>query len=86
MAENLIFKKLEGVKDRFEEVGRLITEPDVISDMKRFVKLSKEYKELELIVRIYEEYKSILKDIDGAKDILAKEKRRRIKIVCKVGA
>ena len=44
MAKNLILDKLEGVKSRFEEVGRLITQPDIINDMKKYVKLNKEYK------------------------------------------
>ena len=47
MSKNLILDKLEGVKDRFDEVARLINEPDTIADMKRYVKLNKEYKDLE---------------------------------------
>ena len=40
----MLLEKLKGVADRFEEVGRLITDPDVINDMKRYIKLNKEYK------------------------------------------
>ena len=52
MAEynNTILDKLEGLVSRFEEISTLITDPDVISDMKRYVKLTKEYKELENIM------------------------------------
>ena len=47
MAENnTILEKLEGLVSRFEEVSTLITDPNVIADQKRYVKLTKEYKEL----------------------------------------
>lgn len=46
MAENTILNKLEGLVSRFEEVSTLITDPNVISDQKRYVKLTKEYKDL----------------------------------------
>ena len=47
MAENnTILEKLEGLVARFEEVSTLITDPNVIGDQKRYVKLTKEYKEL----------------------------------------
>jgi peptide chain release factor 1 len=74
MSSNLILDKLEGVKLRFEEVGQQITDPKVISDMKQFVKLNKEYKELEPIITAYQEYKNVLSNIDSSKEILANEK------------
>ena len=67
MSNNLILEKLEGVKNRFEEVGRLITQPDVISDMKRYIRLNKEYKDLEPIIAAYKEYKNLLSNISSAK-------------------
>ena len=50
--------KLEAIKVRFEDVSKLIVEPDVIADMKKYVKLNKEYKDLESIVSVYNEYKN----------------------------
>jgi len=50
MGENMILSRLEGVKVRFEEVGLLITDPSIISDMTRYVKLNREYKQLEPVV------------------------------------
>lgn len=41
MSDNFILEKLEGVRLRFEEIGQMLTDPEVISDMKRFVKLNK---------------------------------------------
>jgi peptide chain release factor 1 len=42
MANNMILERLEGVKTRFIEVGELLTQPEILSDMKRYVKLNKE--------------------------------------------
>ena len=57
MAENnTILEKLEGLVARFEEVSTLITDPNVIGDQKRYVKLTKEYKELGDIMAARKEY------------------------------
>ena len=50
MSDNSLLDKLNHLVTRFEEIGTLITDPTVIGDMKRFVKLNKEYRELEAIV------------------------------------
>ncbi|MCK5029421.1 MAG: peptide chain release factor 1 [Bacteroidales bacterium] len=80
----MILDKLEGVKLRFEEVGQLITDPDVINDMKRYIKLNKEYKDLEPLVDAYNEYKNIISNITSAKDILATEKDEEMKEMAKM--
>jgi len=80
----MILERLEGVKLRFEEVGQLITDPDVINDMKRYIKLNKEYKDLEPLVEAYIEYKNILSNITSAKDILATEKDEEMKEMAKM--
>lgn len=74
MSKNLILNKLEGVKERFEEVGRLLNEAGVMSDMKNYIHLNKEYKELDPVVAAYKEYKNTLINIDSTKDLLAVEK------------
>ncbi|MEO0330947.1 MAG: peptide chain release factor 1 [Bacteroidota bacterium] len=66
--------KLEAIKDRFEEVGQLMIQPDAMADMKNYTKLTKEYGELEKIVKKYEEYRRVLDDIKGAKEVLETEK------------
>jgi len=80
----MILEKLEGVKLRFEEVGQLITDPEVINDMKRYVKLNKEYKDLEPLVEAYETYKNILSNINDAKEILATEKDEEMREMAKM--
>jgi len=66
--------KLEAIKERFEEVGQLIIQPDAMSDMSKYTQLSKEYKDLEKVVQAYQEYKLILENITSSKAILDKEK------------
>jgi peptide chain release factor 1 len=66
--------KLEAIKERFEEVGQLIIQPDAMSDMSKYTQLSKEYKDLEKVVQAYEEYKLVLENITSSKAILDKEK------------
>ena len=66
--------KLEAIKNRFHEVSEMLVQPDVMSDMKYYSKLSKEYKDLEKIVHKYDEYLKILNDIDSAKSLLETEK------------
>ncbi len=66
--------KLEAIKQRFDEVAEMIVAPDIISDMKRYTALNKEYKELNKIVQKYTEYKNLLGNIESSKKVLATEK------------
>ena len=66
--------KLEAIKDRFEEVGQLIIQPDIMSDMKEYSKLSKEYKDLEKVVKKYDEYQEAAANVRSAKELLETEK------------
>jgi peptide chain release factor 1 len=66
--------KLQALKDRFIEVGQLIIQPDAMSDMSKYTKLNKEYKDLEKIVILYDDYKNVLDNISSTKEILEKEK------------
>ena len=79
MGENMILSRLEGVKARFEEVGQLITDPSIIADMSRYVKLSREYKQLEPVVEALNAYKDILSNIGSAREMLAEEKDDELK-------
>ena len=74
MAENnTILEKLDGLVARFEEVSTLITDPAVIADQKRYVKLTKEYKELGDLMEARKEYIQVLNGIEEAKEIIANE-------------
>ncbi len=84
MSDNFILDKLKGVQQRFNEVGELITQPDIISDMKRYVKLNKEYKDLEPVVEAYKKYANLLSNIKEAKDILSNEKDDEMRDMAKM--
>lgn len=70
---NNLLTRLDGLLARFDEVSTLITDPAVIADMKRFVKLNKEYSDLEKIVAKRNDYKRLLDNLDDAKNILDHE-------------
>jgi len=65
-----LLEKLSAIADRHSEVGKSITDPDVISDMKRYPILMREYKELTSYVDMYNAYSKALKDLASAKEIL----------------
>jgi len=84
MAANYILERLEGVKHRFVEVGELLTQQEVLSDMKKYVKLNKEYKELLPIIEAYERYKNTLTNIASTKDLLGVEKDEEMREMAKI--
>jgi len=65
--------KLMAIKDRYMYLEELMADPEVIGDMSRYKKISKEYKDLRPVVDIYEEYHKLLGNIDTAKDMLKEE-------------
>jgi peptide chain release factor 1 len=69
-----MLEKLEGIENRFEEVGQLLSDPNTMSDMKVFSKLSKEYKDLEKIVIKIRSYKLLLANQESARQMLQTEK------------
>ena len=68
-----LLEKLETYYIRFKEIGQLITDPEVIQDMERYVRLTKEYKELETITRTADKFKAALLSVEESKDILLHE-------------
>jgi len=79
-----LLQKLEGLATRFEEVSTLITDPSVIADMKRFVKLNKEYRELEKINGARIKYEQLIANIAEAKEILDKENDEELREMAKM--
>lgn len=76
--------KLQVLKERFEEVGQLIILPDSMTDMSKYAKLTKEYKDLEKVVQAYDAYLLVLQNIDSSKEILEKEKDPDFRDMAKV--
>ena len=80
---NSILEKLEGLVSRYEEVSTLITDPSVIADQERFVRLTREYKDLDDIMKARKKYIACLNAIKEAKDILANENDPDLKDMAK---
>ncbi len=80
----MLLEKLEAINNRFKEVSQLITDPDIIADMKRYIQLNKEYKDLEEIVDVYHEYKNVTDNIKSSKEILSNEKDEEFREMAKM--
>lgn len=83
MAQTSLLEKLNDLAVRFEEIGTLITDPEVIADMKRYVKLNKEYRDLEKIVLARNEYRQTLTGVEESKSILENESDPELKEMAK---
>jgi peptide chain release factor 1 len=83
MAQSSLLDKLDALYIRFEEIGKLITDPAVIADMKRYVKLNKEYRDLEKISIARKEYQQLLTTVDEAKEILENENDTELREIAK---
>lgn len=70
---NDLLQKLEAIHIRFVEVGKMIVDPDIISDMQRYVKLNKEYKDLEEIDATYHQYKNVMANLNSTRELLESE-------------
>ena len=73
MAENNLLTRLDGLVGKYEEIELLITDPSVIADMRRFVKLNKEYKELGALMQARTKYMQLIRQLDEAKELFATE-------------
>lgn len=82
--EHQLLEKLEGIRIRFIEVSEQITDPEVISDTKKYIKLNKEYKELERIEAVRLEFKNTLENINSAREMLKEETDPEMKEMAKM--
>jgi peptide chain release factor 1 len=78
-----LLSKLEAIHFRFVEVGKMITDPEIISDMDRYVKLNKEYRDLEEVDQAYKTYKNILDNLKSAKELLEIETDQEMREMAK---
>lgn len=83
MSDSSLLDKLKGLEARFEEISTFITDPAVIADQKRYVKLTREYKELQKINEASKKYEALLNLISESKEILATETDREMKEMAK---
>ncbi len=78
-----ILARIGSIRDRFEEVSKLITDPEIISDMPRYVKLNKEYKDLEPIIQAGDEFQNIVDNLKNSKEMLESESDEEFKEMAK---
>ena len=71
--DNDLLSRIESLEIRFQEITSLITAPDIIADQKRFMKLSKEYRDLERILDKGKEYRNLLGNIQEGRETLDSE-------------
>lgn len=76
--------KLEAIYNRFKLVEETLSLPDVVADMKRFTQLNREYKSLQPIVEKYYEYRKLVTDVAGAREILKTEKEEEMREMAKM--
>jgi len=79
-----MLEKLKAISERYLEVERLISSPDAMNDMKTYVRLNKEYKDLGPIVNAYNEYKNVISNIDSSKEILKDESDEEMRDMAKI--
>lgn len=79
----LMIDKLEAIYKKFKEIELEMNDPVVMSDMKRFIRLNKDYKDLQPIIQAFEKYKKLLADMDGAKHLLYNEKDEEMRAYAK---
>ncbi|MBT3208050.1 MAG: peptide chain release factor 1 [Bacteroidetes bacterium] len=80
----MIIEKLEGIKTRYEEVEELISSPEIMQNMKRYILLNKEFKSLKPIIKAHKDYKNIIDNISSTKSLLSKEKDEEMREMAKM--
>lgn len=80
---NDLLEKLEEIHKRWLQIAEDLTKPDIMSDMKRYIKLQKDYKDLEPVVEAYKKYKNTIDNIASAKEVLQNEKDEDFRTMAK---
>jgi len=78
-----MLEKLEAIHQRYLEIEEQMNQPDIMSDMKRYIKISKDYKDLQPVISAYKTYKNLLENIANAKEIIANEKDEEFRDMAK---
>jgi peptide chain release factor 1 len=65
-----MFEKLKGVEQRFEQVEKLLSDPQIVQDQAVYRKYVREHADLNKIVSVYRKYKQILQDLEESRDLL----------------
>ena len=71
-------RKLESLAARFSEIEEALCQPEVASDQKRYMRLTRERADLQQIVEKYNEYKRVQTDLEGHKDAMRDPELREL--------
>lgn len=80
----MMIQQLAAISERFNEVSQQMTMPEIVTDIDKYKKLSKEYKDLDKIVTEYKNYQKIISNIEGAKTMIATEKDEEMREMAKI--
>lgn len=83
MIDNPLLNRLDGFDDRFQEVSTLISDPSVISDHQRYVRLTKEYRDLEHILEAKKRYENLLGAVEEAKQVISEEDDEELRVMAR---
>src|SRR5574344_956963 len=83
MSDNSLLEKISGLHKKLESIQEQITDPSIMSDMKKYVQLSKEFKEIGPIVKAGDRYRKMVEDYDAAKEIIHNEKDEELREMAK---
>ncbi len=78
-----MLEKLEEIYKKYKEIEGQMNDPEAMKDMKKFIKLNKDYKDLQPIVDAFGKYKKLLNDLKGAKEMLSTEKDEEMRAMAK---
>lgn len=83
MSDKNLIAKIEGLKEKYAQLQEQLADPDLMNDMKKFVKVNKEYKELTPVLETGARYKKMVEDYDAAKDIIDNDKDEDLREMAK---
>jgi peptide chain release factor 1 len=73
-----LLKKLKKINSRYEDITEQLSDSEIVSDRNKMISLSKERSDLEEIIKVYEEYDSVLNDISENKEIINSESDKEL--------
>src|SRR5271166_4950640 len=79
----MVTDKLEQIKNRWIEIQEQLSDPEIVSDQKRYQRMMKEYKDMGNVVEVYDQYQLVLANIDSNKAILQTEKDEEFRDMAK---
>lgn len=79
-----MLEKLEAIYKRYKEIEEEMNNPLIMADMKKYIRLSKDYKELQRVVKAYKDYKNVIENIVSTRELLKSEKDEEFREMAKI--